>query len=329
MSEPKRIEEFIKKSRSARCRVLKFRMSSIQNSLESVAKVMSKQIESVLKNVASRHNVENVDAFTMEVLSELGLVEVKLAVTKQKKEKKEKAVTLVVPTVEQPVVPTVAAESDSDGESEAASEVKSEVSTTVEKKKKPVVSKKMKEAFLALDGASEEKLKSVMKAYKEAENVSEWLVFARAQLNLPIVEVPVKEKKPRAKKEKKETKGRLDKWTPTSTKLFKTIVEENSGVLTDDLKKEFVSWLEVLTDEEYALKPMQGHMRQFSTVKFLKIVVPEINDDEEDQEEFDFEGEKLWIGLTSGKIFQQQDGVDMLIGEAGKGRFKEVKIPSV
>lgn len=303
--------------------MLKFRMSSIQNSLESVAKVMSKQIESVLKNVASRHNVENVDAFTMEVLSKLGLVEVKLAVTKQKKEKKEKAVTLVVPTVEQPVVPTVAVESDSDAESEAKSE-------TVEKKKKPVVSKKMKEAFLALDGATEDKLKSVMKAYKDASNVSEWLVFARGQLELPTVEVTVKEKKPRAKKEKKETKGRLDKWTPTSTKLFKTIVEENSGVLTDELKKEFVSWLEVLTDEEFALKPMQGHMRQFSTVKFLKITVPEVKDDEEDQEEFDFEGETLWIGLTSGKIFQQtEDGVDMLIGEAGKGRFKEVKIPSV
>lgn len=299
-------------------RVLKFRMSSIQNSLESVAKVMSKQIESVLKNVASRHNVENVDAFTMEVLSELGLVEVKLAVVKQKKEKKEKEVILVVPTVEQPVVPTVAAEVESDTESEVK-----------EKKKKPVVSKKMKEAFMALDGASEDKLKSVMKAYKDAEDVSEWLVFARAHLELPTVEVTVKEKKPRAKKEKKETKGRLDKWTPTSTKLFKTIVEENSGVLTDDLKKEFVSWLEELSDDDFASKPMQGHMRGFSTVKFLKIVIPEINDDEEDQEEFDFEGEKLWIGLISGKIFQQQDGVDMLIGEAGKGRFKDVKIPSV
>jgi hypothetical protein len=303
-------------------------MSSIQNSLESVAKVMSKQIESVLKSVASRHNVENVEAFTMEVLSELGLVEVKLAVTKQKKEKKEKAVTLVVPTVEQPVVPTVAVEVV---ESDAESEAKSEVSTTtsVEKKKKPVVSKKMKEAFMALDGATEDKLKSVMKAYKDASNVSEWLVFARGQLELPTVEVAVKEKKPRAKKEKKETKGRLDKWTPTSTKLFKTIVEENSGVLTDELKKEFVSWLDVLTDEEFASKPMQGHMRQFSTVKFLKIVVPEVKDDEEDQEEIDFEGEKLWIGLTSGKIFQQtEEGVDLLIGEAGKGRFKDVKIPT-
>lgn len=307
---------------------MKFRMSSIQNSLESVAKVMSKQIESVLKSVASRHNVENVEAFTMEVLSELGLVEVKLAVTKQKKEKKEKAVTLVVPTVEQPVVPTVAVEVV---ESDAESEAKSEVSTTtaVEKKKKPVVSKKMKEAFMALDGATEDKLKSVMKAYKDASNVSEWLVFARSQLELPTVEVAVKEKKPRAKKEKKETKGRLDKWTPTSTKLFKTIVEENSGVLTDELKKEFVSWLDVLTDEEFASKPMQGHMRQFSTVKFLKIVIPEVKDDEEDQEEIDFEGEKLWIGLTSGKIFQQtEEGVDLLIGEAGKGRFKDVKIPT-
>ena len=199
---------------------MKFRMSSIQNSLESVAKVMSKQIESVLKSVASRHNVENVEAFTMEVLSELGLVEVKLAVTKQKKEKKEKAVTLVVPTVEQPVVPTVAVEVvESDAESEAKSDSGSEVSTTttVEKKKKPVVSKKMKEAFLALDGATEDKLKSVMKAYKDASNVSEWLVFARGQLELPTVEVAVKEKKPRAKK--------ADGDKPKKTKKAEPVVE--------------------------------------------------------------------------------------------------------
>jgi hypothetical protein len=52
------------------------------------------------------------------------------------------------------------------------------------------------------------------------------------------------------------------------------------------------------------------------------------DDAEEEQEELDFEGETLWIGLKSGKIFRQtEEAGDLLIGIAGKGRFKDVKKP--
>ena len=134
--------------------------------------------------------------------------------------------------------------------------VKSEESTG----KKRVVSKKMKDAFLALEGANDDLLKELIKEYKTAEDVESFDAFSRAKLGLsPIM------KETKTKKEKKEKKGRFDKWTPTSTKLFKTITEENSGIVSDELKKEFQTYIDALSDEHFASASIQGHMRAFFT----------------------------------------------------------------
>ena len=193
--------------------------------------------------------------------------------------------------------------------------------------KKRVVSKKMKEAFMKLDGATDEKLNEVIKAYKSAAEVTSFDEFARQQLGVAVVEKPKKETKP--KKEKKEKSGRMDKWTPTSTKLFKTIVEENGGEMKDELKKEFVTWLDALTDEEFADASIQGHMRSFVMTKIVKKEEKEEKkeegDEDEDLEEFDFEGETLLKGVTTGKIYRPtEEAGDVLIGYAGKGRFADV-----
>lgn len=198
--------------------------------------------------------------------------------------------------------------------------------------KKRVVSKKMKEAFMTLPGASTEKLEEVIKAYKSAADVTSFEAFARSQLGVaPVEEKPKKEVK---KKEKKEKSGRMDKWTPTSTKLFKTIVEENGGVMADDMKKEFVGWLDGLSDEEFADASIQGHMRAWVMTKVTKKEVDglprreaggEVEEDEE-LEEFDFDGESLLKGVSSGKIYRPtEEAGDVLIGYAGKGRFVDVK----
>jgi hypothetical protein len=194
--------------------------------------------------------------------------------------------------------------------------------------KKRVVSKKMKEAFMKLDGATDEKLNEVIKAYKSAAEVTSFDEFARQQLGMEVVEKPKKEAKP--KKEKKEKSGRMDKWTPTSTKLFKTIVEENGGEMKDELKKEFVTWLDALSDEQFADASIQGHMRSFVMSKVVK-ALPRVEagagegDEEEDLEEFDFEGETLLKGVTTGKIYRPtEEAGDVLIGYAGKGRFADV-----
>ena len=194
--------------------------------------------------------------------------------------------------------------------------------------KKRVVSKKMKEAFMKMDGATDEKLNEVIKAYKSAAEVTSFDEFARQQLGVEVVEKPKKEVK--AKKEKKEKSGRMDKWTPTSTKLFKTIVEENGGEMKDELKKEFVTWLDGLSDEQFADASIQGHMRSFVMSKVVK-ALPRVDagagegDEEEDLEEFDFDGESLLKGVTTGKIYRPtEEAGDVLIGYAGKGRFADV-----
>jgi hypothetical protein len=196
---------------------------------------------------------------------------------------------------------------------------KTESVASEEKQRKRVVSKKMKETYMAMEGATEENLAEAVKAYKDAAEVDSFEAFARDRLG---VAAPEKKKE---KKEKKEKSGRFDKWTPTSTKLFKTIVEESGGVVSDELKTELHAFIDKLSDEDFAATSIQGHMRSFITQK----IVEKKEDDEEEQEEFDFEGETLWMGVKSGKIYRQTDEAgDVLIGQAGKGRFSDVKMPA-
>ena len=39
-----------------------------------------------------------------------------------------------------------------------------------------------------------------------------------------------------------------------------------------------------------------------------------------------FEGETLWVEAKSGKVYREVDGVDTLVGQVGKGRFKDMTI---
>ena len=200
-------------------------MSFVQNALENVAKSMSKQLKDVATKVATDHNVSDVNKMVDDLMVAMGLMEIQVKTTKTK----------------------------------SVSEKKDKESVTSSGKKR-VVSKKMKDAFLALEGANEDLLKELIKEYKTAEDVESFDAFSRAKLGLDPI---IKEIKPR--KEKKEKKGRFDKWTPTSTKLFKTITEENNGTVTDDLKKEFQTYIDTLSDEHFASASIQGHMRAFAT----------------------------------------------------------------
>ena len=200
-------------------------MSFVQNALENVAKSMSKQLKDVATKVATDHNVSDVNKMVDDLMVAMGLMEIQVKTTKTK----------------------------------TVSEKKDKESVTSSGKKR-VVSKKMKDAFLALEGANEDLLKELIKEYKTAEDVESFDAFSRAKLGLDPI---IKEIKPR--KEKKEKKGRFDKWTPTSTKLFKTITEENNGTVTDDLKKEFQTYIDTLSDEHFASASIQGHMRAFAT----------------------------------------------------------------
>lgn len=274
--------------------------------MNTIITTIKTTMTTAVKDVAPAWGVTDIDAFLTALMERM---DVSVKTTKKTTKKVEE-----VPVEEK---------------KEAAAEKESVKSDGA---KKRVVSKKMKEAFMTLSGATEEKLNEVMKAYKEAAEVTSFDAFARQQLGIE----PVEEKAKKEKKPKKEKSGRLDKWTPTSTKLFKTIVEESGGAVTDDLKKEFVTWLDALTDEVFANASIQGHMRAFVTTKLVSKEAPAAagagagaakEDEDEDLEEIEFEGESLLIGTSSGKIYQPTDAGDVLIGYAGKGRFADVKKP--
>jgi len=221
--------------------------------------------------------------------------------------------------------------------------------------RKRTVSKKMKDEFEAA-GGDEKQLKAAMKAYKAAsdEQVAVgWAAFsapfrgaavpaaapvtppkkaAAAAADAPAPGAPAKEKKPRAKSEKNFT------WTPSAKKLFAETVEASGGTVSDLLKDRFAAHVNALTPEAYKVLAAVGHMRKFLTAApepAVAVAAAEpaaaaapAADDDEDMESFEFEGEELFIGVSSGKVYRQTESSgDQLIGVAGEGRFKDVKKP--
>lgn len=279
--------------------------------MNAITTLITTTMTTAAKDVAPTFGVTDVDGFLVALMARMEVSPAPKPARKTKKDKTDKEETKEDAPADHAPAPV---------------EEKDEKASVKSDGRKRVVSKKMKEAFLALPGATEEKLNEVMKAYKSAEEVTSFNEFARQQLG---VEAEVKEKKVKAKKEKS---GRLDKWTPTSTKLFKTIVEENGGAVTDDMKKEFVTWLDGLGDEEFASGSIQGHMRAFVGTKVAAKAgagapapAPAADEEDEELEEFQFEGETLLKGVGSGKIYRPtEEAGDVLIGYAGKGRFSEV-----
>jgi Fe-S cluster assembly iron-binding protein IscA len=143
------------------------------------------------------------------------------------------------------------------------------------------VSAKQKKDFMALEGATEENLKSIIKGYKDATQAqidalmttdskeNAFILYARVILKPggcagPPDGVAVAEKKVKAKapaKAKKE-KGRVS-WNATETKIFKKIVESAGSVISDELKQEFADYVTGKTEEEFAVVALEGHMRAF------------------------------------------------------------------
>jgi len=331
-------------------------------------------IRKVVDTVLTKHEISAVDLITTEILMGLGLESKPKKVRKSKKKdsdtESETASEAAGYGYEAPVVTAAVAVAVSPGfrpsvepskkpddekivNAESKAVVESEKSDE-KKERKRVVSKKMKETFMSLEGATEESLKEVIKKYKDAEEVTDFVTFAKKELGVVESAAPVVEKvtKPKAEKvvkpkAKKEETGRIQ-WNATSTRLFKTIVEESGGVLKDGLKTEFSNYLDLLTEDNYGLTSIQGHMRVFMSSKFptpeptlkdlpaLKVSTEDSNaevetegEKDEDQEELEFEGETLWIGVSSGKIFRQtEEAGDVLVGMAGKGRFSKVVKPS-
>ena len=76
---------------------------------------------------------------------------------------------------------------------------------------------------------------------------------------------PVKAEKP--KKEKKVSDKRISRMTPTLTGQLKLALEEFKLEMTDKLKKEFVKYIDDLTDDDFRRTGLADHMREFAKLK--------------------------------------------------------------
>ena len=320
----------------------------MSNTITNIKQAISLDLTTALRRVADAHNITDVDLLAQELLVHLGVVD-RVSAPAQPKVVKAKAVKAAPAPAPAPAS-APEAEPEGDAESEGTKEKKARTRT---------VSAKQKKDFMALEGATEENLKTIIKGYKDAtqeqidalmttdSKENAFILYARSILVPGAAVAPaVAEKKAKAPKAKKE-KGRVS-WNATETKIFKKIVESAGSVISDELKQEFADYVTGKTEEEFAVVALEGHMRAFVDSKKPanggagKAPVAEqvlswnlteaaaaaaADDEDEDLVEFEFNDETLLKGVVSGKIFRTttQAG-DVQVGVCGQGIFKDIKV---
>ena len=291
------------------------------NIIDTIKATISLDITKAVRAAAELHNITDPDLLAQELLVRLGVTERTSAPPKA--------------AAKAPVPPPADAEGD-----------EGSVGSKDKKERKRTVSAKQKKDFMAIEGATEENLKSIIKGYKDASQETidglmttdskenAFILFARSVLSAPAAPAPAPEPEVKAKKPKaaKKEASRV-KFNATELKIFKKIVESAGSVVTDELKQEFVDYVTPMTAEQFAVVALEGHMRAFVDSKKQQVVtataeVPAVvvEDDEEDLVEFDFNGETLSMGEKSGKIYRTTtEAGDVQVGVAGEGQFKDVK----
>jgi hypothetical protein len=318
-------------------------------SIIKINHIITEEITKAVRSISGMFEID-ADKFSQELLVAMGMVErtTGAPVTVAPKPAKTKAAPKSKSKAETTTEVSVTVDTGDDASNEA------DASSTDKKPRSRTVSAKSKELFNALTGATPEKLKEVMKAYKDATQSDldskggDFIGFARHHLGAPAAGAgapapEVKEKAARKKSEKNFT------WTPASKKIFEEIVKGTGGEVTDELKKEFAEYANAKTKDDYAGLAPAGHIRAFLAAKsspddladgVAKLTLdsqpepaPEVKAEskpveEEEVEEFEHDGETLCIGIPSGKIYRDTPAGLVLIGVAGQGAYKSVKIPS-
>jgi len=316
-------------------------------------------VEAVRLTFRAGEGAADVEAFTHSLLARLGLrsegevlmmksvSKMRTALAASPDLSDDELLTLTAPAAAAPAAAPAAA-------TPAVSAPASVVSDGEAKDRKRTVSKKMKDTFLAMEGGTEESLKSAMKVYKAADQAQidawggKWDAFARAFLAGECVLAKKARAPPKPKaaataadpdapaKAPKEKVAKNFTWTPTAKKLFTETVEGGGSTVSDALKDEFATHVNAMSADDFKVLAPVGHMRAFVAGK-APVVAPapassaEVveNFDDEDLEVIEVDGEELTIGVKSGYIFRAtEDSGDVKIGVAGQGKFKDVKIPS-
>jgi hypothetical protein len=287
------------------------------NIIDTIKATISLDITKAVREAAGLHGITDPDLLAQELLVRLGVTERTSAPAKK--------------AAKAPVPPPAAAGGDEG----------SVASGKDKKDRKRTVSAKQKKDFMAIEGATEENLKSIIKGYKDAtqetidglmtadSKENAFILFAKSVLSAPVVAAPepeAKEKKAGKPKAAKKEASRV-KFNATELKIFKKIVESAGSVVTDELKQEFVDYVTPMTAEQFAVVALEGHMRAFvdSKKQSATAEVP-AEDDEEDLVEFSHQEETLLMGAVSGKIYRStSEAGDVQVGVAGEGEFKDVK----
>jgi hypothetical protein len=311
-------------------------MSASTSNASSISLILNQQISYAVYHLpAGTYSLpEDSGKLSQELLIGLGLIER----------------TSAPPTVPPPPPPPSADTAEDD-------DSKSDSKKADAKARTRTVSKKMKDAFLASPGKTEDDLKRVSKAYKAATDADiaaaggDFVSFGNRILAAPAIPPAPKEAKTNTKtvkpKEKKEKPKPRLAWSAAEKKVFKDIVTD----VTDDLKAEFAAYIDAKSDDDFKAFAMAGHMRawfdarvtpkagngEFTPAEYdlaRGVQNSGVQDDDEDEDEdedlvdIDVDGEQLLIGTKTGTIYQPtEEAGDVKIGRAGEGKFKNVKIP--
>ena len=144
-------------------------------------------------------------------------------------------------------------------------------------------------------------------------------------------------KKGKSAKPETKTESRWEHWTATSTKLFSSILKENNHKVSDEIKAEFVEYLNSLPEDQYTAKATAGHMRDFvdtlathhtgggsSAASAGGSYFPKMEEEvDEDVVELTFQGEKYLVGEKTRRIYTESPAGDIQVGVCGEGRFAD------
>ena len=153
---------------------------------------------------------------------------------------------------------------------------------------------------------------------------------------------PVKAKKPRAPRKPKADKGEnISRLNPIQSEILKKALGRKP-VAKD--KKDLLAYLNTLDPEEFgddATKSFEEHVYDFVSPapKPAEVVVPVMRAADSDVEMADagaeekellfveFNGEEFWVDPATGKVYQTQNEVDVLVGNVGLAKFADMELP--
>jgi hypothetical protein len=169
-------------------------------------------------------------------------------------------------------------------------------------------------------GPMTEEAKAAMKAKKAANAAAK----AEAPVEAPVVEVPAKEKKPRAKKAVVPENANLPKIDPTWRKHLKAADKDHAK----ELEPQLLEYVNSLSNEDFHAKTTEAHVADFVASRSDGKVEAELTD-------VDFEGKTYLVNPETKRVYEGEGMYDEAtqqwtnykpVGYVGMAAFTEMKM---